>query len=305
MRFLGGLIVAGVCLASNAQAATLTVGAGQRYALPSQAIAAAKPGDTVHILAGTYRDCAAWSTDNLVIEGEDGAVLTEAICQGAGILVVNAPRATLRGLTITGAAIAEGNGSGVRANGIFLTVERCTFRDNQDGILAANNPAATLLVKNSIFDGNGACLPGKGCAHGIYSGFVGLFRVENSRFVNTQVGHHIKSRARRTEIVGNTIADGPRGTSSYLVDLPDGGSLTMTGNTLEKGIRTQNATAAISIGEEGGKRAPGEIIIRGNRFVNHGRPTVFVRNAGKDHARLSGNAITGSARMLSGPGASD
>ncbi|GAA0570014.1 NosD domain-containing protein [Rhizomicrobium electricum] len=292
-------------LMQGAAAATLTVGPGQPYALPSQAIAAAKPGDTIHILPGTYRDCAAWRTDNLTIEGEDGAVLSEAICQGAGILVVNAPRATLRGLTFEGASIPEGNGSGVRANGLFLTVDRCTFRNNQDGILAANNPDATLLVRRSTFDGNGACLPDKGCAHGIYAGFVNLFRVENSRFVNTQVGHHIKSRARRTEIIGNTIEDGPRGTSSYLVDLPNGGSLTMTGNTLEKSARSQNPTAAVSIGEEGGKRKPGEIVISGNTFVNHGRPTVFVHNAGKDSARLSDNAIKGPVRALNGLGSAD
>jgi nitrous oxidase accessory protein NosD len=292
------------CLQS-AGAATLTVGPGQPYAVPSQAIAAAKPGDTIHIMPGTYRDCAAWGTDNLTIEGENGAVLSEAICQGAGILVVNAPHATLRNVTLEGAAISEGNGSGVRANGLFLTVDHCTFRNNQDGILAANNPAATLMVRNSTFDGNGACLPNKGCAHGIYAGFVGLFRVENSRFVNTLVGHHIKSRARRTEIVGNTIEDGPGGTSSYLVDLPNGGSLVMTGNTLEKGARSQNPTAAVSIGEEGGKRKPGEIVISGNTFVNRGRPTVFVRNAGKDLARLSDNVIKGAARALNGPGSAD
>jgi nitrous oxidase accessory protein NosD len=292
------------CLQSAA-AATLTVGPGQPFALPSQAIAAARAGDTVHILAGTYRDCAAWTTDNLTIEGDDGAILSKAICQGSGILVVNAAHATLRGLTLEGAAIAEGNGSGVRANGLSLMVERCTFRNNQDGILAANNPNATLVVRDSTFDGNGTCLPDKGCAHGIYAGFVGLFRVENSRFVNTQVGHHIKSRARRTELVGNTIEDGPRGTSSYLVDLPNGGSLIMTGNTLEKGGRSQNPTAAVSIGEEGGKRKPGEVVISGNTFVNRGRPTVFVRNAGSDRARLSGNTIKGPVRALNGPGVVD
>ncbi len=305
MKFSAGWISVALSLAPNAFAATLTVGPGQAYALPSKAIAAARPGDTIHILAGTYRDCAAWTTDNLTIEGDDGAVLADKICQNAGILVVNAPRATLRGLTLQGAAVPDGNGSGVRANGLFLTIEHCTFRDNQDGILAANNPAATLLVRTSTFDGNGACLPDKGCAHGIYAGFVGLFRVENSHFSRALVGHHIKSRARRTEIVGNTITDGPDGTSSYLVDLPNGSNLTMTGNTLEKGPRTQNRNAAVSIGEEGGKRAPGEIVITGNSFVNNGPPTVFVRNSGKDRAKLSANDLKGPVRMLSGPGSTD
>lgn len=291
--------------AQTAVAATLSVGPGQTYALPSQAIKAARAGDTIHIAPGVYRDCAAWSTDNLVVEGEDGAILSSTICQGAGILIISAPHATLRGLTFAGAAVAEGNGSGVRSYGLSLTIEHCTFRDNQDGILTANNPAATLVVRNSTFDSNGACLPGKGCAHAIYGGFIGLLRVENSHFVSTRTGHHIKSRARRSEIVGNTIEDGPAGTASYLVDLPDGGSLVLTGNTMEKGPRTQNPTTAISIGEEGDKRPPGEIVISGNTFVNRGPPTLFLRNLTKNSARISGNSIKGPVRTLSGPGSVD
>jgi hypothetical protein len=285
-----------------AAAAILTVGPDEKFIVLSAAIAAAAPGDTIHIKPGIYRDCAAWSTDNLTIEGDSGAIIADKICRDKGILIITAPHATLRGLTIQGAAVAEGNGSGIRAEGLFLTIEDCTFRDNQDGILAANNPAATLIVRHSLFEGNGACLPGKGCAHGIYAGFVGLFRVEDSHFIATRVGHHIKSRARRTELVNNTIEDGPGGTSSYLVDLPNGGNLTMTGNTLSKGPLSQNPSAAISIGEEGGKRAPGEITISGNSFVNLGAATVFVRNAGKDPARLSDNPVKGPVRLLNGPG---
>jgi hypothetical protein len=287
-------------------AATLTVGPTQQFKLPSEAIAAAAPGDTIRIAPGTYRDCAAWSKDNLTIEGTgNGTVITEEICQGAGIFVVNAPNATLRNITFTNAVIDEGNGSGVRANGLNLIIDTCTFRDNQDGILTANKPTGTLTIRNSIFERNGACLPNKGCAHGIYAGNLALVRIENSRFFNARVGHHIKSRARRTEVVGNTIEDGPNGTSSYLVDLPNGGSLLMTGNTLEKGPNTQNRTAAITIGEEGGNRPPAEVVISGNKFRNDGPHTLFVRNKTKSVVQLSGNILTGPAKALSGPGTTD
>lgn len=290
----------------GANAASLTVGPNERFKLPSEAIAAASPGDVIHITPGTYRDCSAWSTDNLTIEGTgDGPVIAEKICQGAGIFVVNAPNATIRNITFTNAAIDEGNGSGIRANGLSLIVESCTFRDNQDGILTANRPTATLLIRNSTFERNGACLPNKGCAHGVYAGHMALVRIENSRFYNARVGHHIKSRARRTEVVGNTIEDGPEGTSSYLVDIPNGGALLMTGNRLEKGPRSQNPTAAVTMGEEGGDRPVSEVVISGNTFRNDGPHTIFVRNMTKSAAQLSGNVLTGPTTVLSGAGATD
>lgn len=292
-----------MALTLPASAATLNAGPNEAYATPSQAIAAALPGDTVHIAAGTYSDCAVWRTDNLTIEGEGAAtVLTDAVCGDQGILVVNAPHATVRNLTVSNAAIAEGNGSGIRDNSEHLIVENCTFRDNQDGILTYGNGRGELTVRNSTFEGNGACLPNKGCAHGIYAGSLGLVRIEGSRFYDTKVGHHIKSRARRTEVVNNIIEDGPNGTSSYLIDLPNGGALMMTGNTIQKGPRTQNPSAAVTIGEEVHVPPASAIVISGNTFRNDGPRTVFVRNMTKDPAQLRGNTVKGPAQVLSGPG---
>ncbi len=287
----------------SALGAVLEVGPGKPYALPSQAIAAASPGDTIDIAPGTYQDCAAWNKDNLTVQGSgDGTVITTTICQGAGILVDNAPNATVRNLTLSGASSSEGNGSGIRANGLHLTIDACTFRDNQDGVLTANNPEAVLVIRNSVFERNGACLPNKGCAHGVYAGHIGLLHIENSWFSANKVGHHIKSRARRTELIGNTIEDGSDGTSSYLVNLPNGGALVMTGNKLEKGPMSQNPTAAVSIGEEGGNRPAAEMLIAGNVFRNDGVPTVFVRNRTKQPVRLRDNQVEGPAQLLTGPG---
>ena len=301
--FLCGLALIAVLSHDAASAAVFKVGPGQKYALPSEAILAASPGDTIRIAPGTYRDCAFWDKDNLTVEGTGaGPVLRDAICQGKGIFVIDAPNATIRNITFEGAATDEGNGSGIRAEGANLTVENCTFRNNQDGILTANTRGATVLIRNSTFEGNGACLPNKGCAHGVYIGFVGLVRIERSHFVGSKTGHHVKSRAKRTELVGNTIEDGKTGTSSYLVDIPNGGALVMTGNTLEKGPNTQNPTAAVSIGAEGDRRPPSEVVISGNTFTNDGPHTIFVRNMTKSNAQLSGNVVRGAATMLTGPG---
>lgn len=287
-----------------AAAATLTVGPGHAYALPSQAIRAAAPGDTIRIAPGHYVDCAVWSTNDLTIEGMGaGPVIGGKICQRKGVFVITAPDATIRNVTLAGATSRYGNGSGIRDNGLKLVVEHSTFRDNQDGILMGDNKAATLIVRDSTFTGNGACLPHQGCAHGIYAGHLGLARIENSHFFDTKIGHHIKSRALHTEIVGNTIEDGPHGTSSYLIDVPNGGTVLITRNTMEKGPNTDNPTRAISLGEEGHLQPSSGITISDNTFTDNGPPTVFVNNQTKTPARLTGNVFKGNrVRPLWGPG---
>jgi hypothetical protein len=74
-------------LSVPAFAADLVVGVGPdaAFRLPSAA-AAARPGDTIRILPGTYYDCAVWQADDLIIEGSDEATrITDRICQGKAI----------------------------------------------------------------------------------------------------------------------------------------------------------------------------------------------------------------------------
>jgi len=188
------LVVAGA-----AQAATLRVGPGKPFKQPSAAIAAAKPGDTVSIAPGQYYDCAVVRQDNLTIEGAaSGAVLTDLTCMGKALLITNGNNITIKNLTLQRARVADHNGAGIRAQGGNLTVENVRFIDNEDGILSADNPAATIRITGSQFIHNGGCAPGAGCAHGIYVGRIRLLQVEHSRFFDTQDGHSIKSRALAT-----------------------------------------------------------------------------------------------------------
>ncbi len=275
-----------------ASATTLQVGPGQAYSAPSQAAAAAKPGDVIRIAPGSYYDCAIWTANNLTIQGVGaGVVLTDTICQDKAIFVVQADDVTVSGLTFARARSADGNGAGIRAEGNNLTVENSKFVNNQEGILAGDNPKSTIRVRDSDFEHNGAC--GNGCAHGIYVGRIALLRIEHSRFFDTQIAHHIKSCAARTEIVGNTIKDGAAGTASYLIDVPKGGSLLVTDNILEKGPKNQNHTAAIIIGEEGVIQSTDQLLIVHNTFTNDGPPTSFVRNVTATPARLEGNSLRG------------
>ena len=186
----------------------------------------------------------------------------------------------------------------------YKGLRRCDhvrFVNNENGILAADSKDSTIRISDSDFARNGKCEPD--CAHGIYINHVALLRVERSKFFDTHVGHHIKSRATRTELVDNDVQDGPEGTSSYLVDVPNGGGVLIEGNTFEKGPKCSNHSAAIVIGAEGVTQRTPEIIVRRNKFTNDQTiETIFVRNMTATEAVLEGNKIAGKVVALAGDG---
>jgi Right handed beta helix region len=281
----------------------IEVGPTREVKSPSRAIAEASDGDTVLIDPGVYADCALVRSSNVTIQGAGpGVVLTSKTCGGKAILVTRGSDITIRNLTLQRAAVRDHNGAGIRSEGVNLTVDNVRFLDNEEGILAGDKPGSTIRVINSDFEGNGTCA-GSGCAHGIYVNHLKELDVGNSRFFDQKVGHHVKSRAYTTQVIGNHIEDGPDGTASYEIDVPDGGSVLIEGNTIEKGPKAQNWGTAIAIGEEGHILPSKGLIIRNNKFTNDtGHETVFVRNEAPYPAQLSGNVLSGKVIPLQGPG---
>ena len=290
----------------GAQARTLEVGPGKPFAQPSAAAAAARAGDTVVIQPGQYFDCATWAANNLTIEGvgdPKAVVITDKTCAGKGLFITTGDNITVRNLTLQRARVPDLNGAGIRNESPNLTVERVHFVNNQDGILSTPPTPGVITVKDSVFDRNGTCPTGSNCAHGIYVNTAKLLHVEHSRFIGTKQGHHIKSRAARTEVIGCTVEDGPEGTASYLIEQPVGGSLVVKDSTLEKGPEAENHSAAIVIGAEGVTQPTPEILIEDNSFRNDGTfGTIFVRNMTATEAMLRGNTLSGRVQPLSGDG---
>ena len=295
------LMLAGIAIAGPTRGDTLKVGPRQAYQAPSAAAAVAKNGDHIQIEPGQYFDCAVWRADNLVIEGTGpGVVITDKTCNGMGLFVIWGNNTTVRNLTLTRARVPDMNGAGIRLVKGNLTVDNVKFIDNQNGILGGE-PGTTVTIRNSDFDKNGTCAGS--CAHGIYIDKVNLLRVDNSRFSGTRQGHSIKSRALRTEVIGCTIVDGPEGTSSYLIEIPNGGALIVRDTTLEKGPKAENHTAAIAIGAEGVTHPTTEVTIANNSFRNDGDyETMLLWNITATRATLKGNKLSGSVIPLKGDG---
>ena len=291
---------------SVAQARNLEVGAGKEFKMPSDAAAAAKTGDRIQIFPGEYFDCATLRVNNLVIEGMGDAAkvqMTDKACGGKGMLITIGNNITVRNLTLTRARVPDGNGAGIRNEAADLTVDGVRFVNNQNGILSTPQVAGTIRVVNSVFERNGSCAVSGGCAHGIYVGNANLLQVEKSVFQGTKQGHHIKSRAKRTEVIDCTIQDGDEGTASYLIEQPNGGTLIVRGNTMQKGPEAENHVAAIMIGSEGVEQPTREITIENNTFRNDGAwTTSFVDNRTATDAMLRGNRLSGHVKPLTGDG---
>src|ERR1700730_14758133 len=300
-RAIAMLVMEGTVASSPGGSATLEVGPSKTYKTPSAAAAVAKNGDQIKIEPGQYFDCAVWNADDLVIEGTGpGVVITDKTCMGKGLFVVEGNNTTVRNLTLTRARVPDMNGAGIRLDKGNLTVDTVKFIDNQNGIMGGV-PGTTVTIRNSDFDRNGTCAGA--CAHGIYIGDVDLVRVENSHFSNTRQGHSIKSRALRTEVIGCTITDGPDGTSSYLIEAPNGGALIVRENSLEKGPKSENHKAAIAIGAEGVAHPTPEITLTNNNLRNDGDyETALLWNLTATPATLKGNQFSGSVIPLKDDG---
>ena len=295
---------------------TLEVGPARALTGPAQAAVVAVDGDRVVMDPGIYRDCAIWRASRLTIEARGApptmnrtvmslTIVASPPCGDRGLFVFLGNDITVRGISFQHARDSVHTGAGILMEGRNLTVENSQFLDNENGILAGGPSDSVVRIARSVFRGNGSCEGS--CAHAVYVGRrIARLEVIGSDFSDTHVGHAIKSRARSTLVRDSRIDDGPTGTSSYLIELPDGGDGAILNNTLHKGIGSQNREVAISIGTESALNPTWELVIRGNRFTSDlPDPVRFVRNLTHTPARLTGNELTGRVVPLEGPGTVD
>jgi hypothetical protein len=305
------VILFGFAVSAAARPKTLQVGPGKRYARPCAAILRASRGDTIEIdTAGNYDgDVCGWSTNNLTIRGVGpGRAVIKAAGkdrEGKGIWVIAGNDTTVENIEFAGAIVSDGNGAGIRQEGTNLKVRNCYFHDNQEGILAGDDPKSTVLVEFSEFARNGT---DDGSSHNIYVNHVAklIFRYNYSH--QSIEGHLLKSRAAENVIVYNRLTDEPTGTGSYELDLPNGGKSFIIGNLIEQGPKTENNTILTYMEEGSDRRDPDrQLFVINNTFVNDcplgDNIFVFI---GKDDSRpaiIENNIFAGPGLVTNQPGA--
>jgi len=261
------------------------------------------PGSVIYLAPGTYTGGALpLITASMTLQSDPSmtgdVILDTTPSNQKGILTVpdtvTNVNLTVQGLIFENAAIssgAGGNAAGIRdqsQGNATLTVSDSTFRNNQNGILTghggSNAELLSVLISNSQFINNGA--PG-GFEHGIYI-FGSSLNVSNSMFCGTVDGHDIKSRAATTTVTGSTLYDGAAnpnnaacnvGSTSYAVDLPNGGQATLTGDTFVQGPATQNS-AIVSYGEEGNLFSTNNFVVSNDSFSNSRSSGIAIQEPG-------------------------
>ena len=290
----------------------MTVGAGEEYTTIAAAVAASHAGDTIKIDAGTYTAADVMIGHNLTIEAVGGVVnvvpsSSSNINVAKGLFIVgtagDAPNVTIEGLTFSGAKASSLDGAGIRYQSGNLTLVNDTFHDNQDGILATPfvDGTGSISVDHSTFNHNGA---GDGQSHNIYIGYLNSFTMTNSVSEDAMVGHEVKSRAYNNVIENNQIIDGPTGTASYSIDLPNGGNDIIQGNTIEKGPDS-SAGIMIHVGGPMLMSPQDNVTITGNTLINdYGPSATLILNQMQTPVMASGNTLEGFAqgKLISGYG---
>lgn len=285
----------------------LNVGATESYKTISSAVTAAHSGDTIRIDAGNYSAHDVMLNKDLTITaaGNGPVVISQGGALQKGMFISGSssttPNITVQGLTFQNATDPSGNGTGIRYQSGNLTLIGDTFRNSQDGILATpfKQNTGTIIVQGSTFDHNGMST---GLGHNLYIDGVADFVMTNSVSENAVVGHELKSRAFNNDIENNLIMDGPTGTSSYSIDIPNGGNTIIQGNTIEQGPKSQNPMM-IAYGEEGNLH-PGSLTVTGNVLLNDLSRGKGIWNHTSTPATVSDNQTWGltSSTLLTGPG---
>ncbi len=281
----------------------LTVGIGQQYSTIEAAVNASSSNDTINVQKGTYTNDFLSITHNLTLDAVGGMVslvATVAPPNEKGLIDEgdNGVSVSVTGFELSGVSISDANGAngaGIRYEGGTLTLANDYIHNNQDGLLANADPAGRISIVNTEFADNGtASGAGAGYDHNLYVGAIGSLTVNQSYFTGAVVGHEIKSRAASTTITNSRIQDGPGGTASYDIDLPNGGAATISGNTIEKSATAENPVV-ISYGEEGNLSAGSSLLVSGNIILNDlaSPSSVAVRNSSTVDAMVTNNQFYG------------
>lgn len=289
------------CLGTpTASADTLQAGPGRTYATPCAAVAAAADGDVIEIDAGTYTaDVCAVRPSNLTLRGVGGFARLDAggaNAEGKAIWVVKGNDVTIENVEFLNCTVPDQNGAGIRAEGSGLTIRGCYFHHNEDGILGGNGP---VTIERTEFAHNGY---GDGYSHNIYlNNGVTVFTMRFCYSHHSRVGHVVKSRAQQNLLLYNRLMDEADGTSSYTIDLPNGGRSILVGNLIQQGPATENS-GIFSFAAEGATNPLQELYVAHNTFVNDRGSGTFVRNASSFAAVLVNNLFVGGGTVLDGPG---
>ncbi len=307
--YLATLALIICCWSYTASAEVWRVGPTRQYKVPSAVASLVQDGDEVWIDPAEYvGDVAVWRAHRLKLfrtpSAEQGSVAVlradGKAAESKAIWVIKGNDCVVFGIDFRDCRVPDRNGAGIRAEGTNLTVTRCAFRKNQDGILAGNNLNSTILVEYSEFEQSGA---GDGLSHAIYINHVKAFVFRYNYSHSTLVGHECKSRAHFNYIAYNRLSN-ESGTGSRNLDLPNGGTSVVIGNIFHKGANAENGNV-IGYGLEGmSDSVDNSLYISHNTVVSSRSLSTFLRmDSNTTRLRAVNNVFVGNMTVMVGSAA--
>ncbi len=270
---------------------------GQSFYRLDDAVRAVGDGDgTINIASGAYRECAIQTGGNITFRAEvpGRAIFDGGICEGKAALVLRGQSAHVDGLVFQNMRVPDGNGAGIRLEKGDLRVTNAMFRNSEEGILTAPDPASQVTIDRSTFSGLGRCDRGLSCAHSIYIGDYGSLTVTRSRFERGRGGHYVKSNSGRISISDSSFDDTQGTQTNYMIDLPSGAVGTITRNVFVQGKNKENYSAFIAVAAEArNHRSAGLVITANDASIapGAGRNTIFVADWSHEPLKIGPNRL--------------
>ncbi len=277
----------------------LKVGPGQAVKSLAAAARQARDGWLIEVEAGDYvADVAAWPQHDLTLRAVGGRVRVIAAgahVQGKGLFLTTGRRQRIEGFDFIGCTVPDRNGAGIRVEAGSLTLVDCGFRDNENGVLTANDDSIELDIVDCDF---GAIALRSGLTHNCYVGAIRRLAVTGSYFHGGLLGHLLKSRAAVNHILYNRLTDEIGGRASYELEFPNGGVAVVMGNFIMQASTTENPHV-ISFGVEGAKWPRQALYLVHNTLVDQ-RPGggVWLRvTPPQTEVLLANNLLVGPSRL--------
>lgn len=259
---------------------------------------------TIMIAPGTYRECAVQTRGDITFKAvrPGTAILEHETCEDKAGLVLRGRAATVDGLVFRGYQVDDGNGEGIRSEAGDLTVVNSMFLDSQQGIGGGTpDHARTISIDHSTFSRLGQCDQSESCAHSVYLVTAGRVSVTNSRFERGTGGHYVKIRAPQVRIDRNSFDDSAGKATNYLIDLPNGGTGSIRGNSFVQGAHKENGSTLIAVAAEVRQWPTAGLAIDGNTagLAPGAARTAFVSDWSHGRLAIGANRLSGMAPFVS------
>lgn len=297
VAFLSAAAIATPLLAQGAASPFTIEDSGKGFFRLDDAVKSIGDRDAViRIASGTYRDCAVQEAGRITYRAIEAgkAIFDGGACEGKATLVLRGRDAVVDGLVFQNIRVPDANGAGIRLEKGPLLVRNAVFRNSEEGILTADDPASAIRIDQSTFSGLGRCDRGLSCAHSIYANAYGSLTITRSRFERGQGGHYVKSRARKIA-VSDTSFDDTRGhTTNYMIDLSTGATGMIANNIFVQGTDKENHSAFITVAPEARDTPSAGLTISGNKASlapGITWPTAFVADWSHEPLKLAGNIV--------------